>query len=56
MQKSDKLMTLKINSDLHSWLKDYAERENTKMSRIIKAHLESLRRKDRRRQRKAGRK
>ncbi|MCZ6679187.1 MAG: hypothetical protein O7E52_18295 [Candidatus Poribacteria bacterium] len=53
MKKSDKLMTLKINSELHSWFKDYAERQNTNMSQIIKAHLESLRRKDMRRQRKA---
>jgi hypothetical protein len=39
-------LVLRMTKDLHHWLKWYALRHDTTMSRIVKDYLEELRRED----------
>lgn len=45
-------MTIRMSEDLQEWLRDYAERNETTMTEIIKSYLVSLRKRDRMQQRK----
>ncbi len=44
-QKSPNFV-VRIHNDLHGWLKDYAKRNNTTMSAVIKDYLYTLRQRD----------
>lgn len=37
---------VRMHNDLHGWFKDYAERNNTTMSAVIKDYLYTLRQRD----------
>jgi len=46
--QSDAMMSLKINSQLRAWFKDYCDRQGKGMSQMLKEYIEGLRRKDER--------
>lgn len=39
-------LNLRIEQDLVAWVKDYAERKNTTVTRILTGHLRRLRRRE----------
>ena len=41
-------LNIRISEEMHSWLRDYAKRQDKSMSTILKEYLEELKRKDER--------
>ena len=45
-KKSDSVFQIRLPSEMHQWLKDYAGRSNTSMSEVVKDALETVWKKD----------
>jgi hypothetical protein len=45
-EKKDTLATFRLNSNLHNWFKDYAERQRTTMTHIFTETLLDLQQRD----------
>ena len=51
MQRGNPRIQLRLKPETIQWLKNYAQRNNTTMSEIIREHVETLKRKDQRQMR-----